>query len=189
MEIFGETIAASCPIWPSRSAPGSSAARPGLIRLRDQMEELEAQRLIATGSSLDRVRLRGPRRARRGRAENRPQGLMPDEIAEDVFAQHLYAPDLPDPDLLIRTSGELRISNFLLWQLAYAELVFTDRRWPEFGPDDLREPWPHTRRASAVSEPDDGAPLADPDCRALLPVVFVVIWAGVGGDRSWSSPR
>ena len=45
---------------------------------------------------------------------------------------------MPDPDLLIRTSGELRISNFLLWQLAYAELVFVDRLWPDFGGDDLR---------------------------------------------------
>ena len=45
---------------------------------------------------------------------------------------------MPDPDLLIRTSGELRISNFLLWQLAYAELVFIDTLWPDFGADDLR---------------------------------------------------
>jgi undecaprenyl diphosphate synthase len=64
--------------------------------------------------------------------------LGPDEIDEDVVARHLYAPELPDPDLLIRTSGELRISNFLLWQVAYSELVFTDRRWPEFGTEDLR---------------------------------------------------
>jgi undecaprenyl diphosphate synthase len=55
-----------------------------------------------------------------------------------VLAKFLYAPELPDPDLLIRTSGELRISNFLLWQLAYTELIFTERRWPEFGEDDLR---------------------------------------------------
>ena len=50
----------------------------------------------------------------------------------------LYAPELPDPDLLIRTSGELRLSNFLLWQLAYAELVFVETLWPDFGEDDLR---------------------------------------------------
>jgi undecaprenyl diphosphate synthase len=65
-------------------------------------------------------------------------GLSSDEIDEDVLSRYLYAPELPDPDLLIRTSGEQRISNFLLWQLAYSELVFTERRWPEFGPDDLR---------------------------------------------------
>src|SRR5947208_20808 len=51
----------------------------------------------------------------------------------------LSAPDLPDPDLLIRTSGESRISNFLLWQLAYSELVFLDTLWPDFGPEQLRE--------------------------------------------------
>jgi undecaprenyl diphosphate synthase len=64
-------------------------------------------------------------------------GLEAGEIDEDAFARALYAPDLPDPDLLIRTSGELRISNFLLWQLAYAELVFVDTLWPDFGADDL----------------------------------------------------
>ena len=65
-------------------------------------------------------------------------GVEPGAVDEDVFASHLYAPGLPDPDLLIRTSGELRISNFLLWQLAYAELVFVDTLWPDFGEDDLR---------------------------------------------------
>jgi undecaprenyl diphosphate synthase len=65
-------------------------------------------------------------------------GLRPDEIDEDVFAVYLYAPDMPDPDLVIRTSGELRMSNFLLWQLAYSELFFADTLWPDFGADDLR---------------------------------------------------
>jgi undecaprenyl diphosphate synthase len=60
-------------------------------------------------------------------------------LDEEAFARYLYAPDLPDPDLLIRTSGELRISNFLLWQLAYAELVFVDTLWPDFGEEQLRE--------------------------------------------------
>jgi len=55
-----------------------------------------------------------------------------------VFAENLYAPELPDPDLLIRTSGELRISNFLLWQVAYSELVFVDKLWPDFDERDLR---------------------------------------------------
>ena len=66
-------------------------------------------------------------------------GVEPQEIDENVIAANLYAPSLPDPDLLIRTSGELRISNFLLWQIAYSELVFVDRHWPDFGPRDLRE--------------------------------------------------
>jgi undecaprenyl diphosphate synthase len=56
-----------------------------------------------------------------------------------MFAAQLYAPAMPDPDLLIRTSGELRISNFLLWQLAYSELVFVDTLWPDFGPRQLRD--------------------------------------------------
>jgi undecaprenyl diphosphate synthase len=58
--------------------------------------------------------------------------LDPDRIDERVVARHLYAPDMPDPDLLVRTSGEFRISNYLLWQLAYAELHFTDVLWPDF---------------------------------------------------------
>jgi undecaprenyl diphosphate synthase len=65
-------------------------------------------------------------------------GVEAREIDENVFAANLYAPELPDPDLLVRTSGELRISNFLLWQLAYAELVFVDRLWPDFDARDLR---------------------------------------------------
>jgi undecaprenyl diphosphate synthase len=65
-------------------------------------------------------------------------GIDSAEIDENVFAAHLYAPEMPDPDLLIRTSGELRISNFLLWQLAYTELVFVDRLWPDFDSRDLR---------------------------------------------------
>jgi len=60
------------------------------------------------------------------------------ELDEETFASFLYAPEMPDPDLLIRTSGELRISNFLLWQLAYAELVFVDTLWPDFGEVELR---------------------------------------------------
>jgi len=60
------------------------------------------------------------------------------EVDEETFASYLNAPEMPDLDLLIRTSGELRISNFLLWQLAYAELVFVDTLWPDFGEDQLR---------------------------------------------------
>jgi len=66
-------------------------------------------------------------------------GVRAEEVDEDVLAVYLYAPDMPDPDLLIRTSGELRISNFLLWQLAYSELVFVDTLWPDFGESDLRQ--------------------------------------------------
>ncbi len=65
-------------------------------------------------------------------------GVRAEDVDEDALAAQLYAPELPDPDLLIRTSGELRLSNFLLWQLAYAELVFVETLWPDFGGDDLR---------------------------------------------------
>lgn len=58
--------------------------------------------------------------------------LEPKKITEDTLAQHLYLPDVPDPDFMIRTSGEMRISNFLLWQLSYAELYVTPVMWPEF---------------------------------------------------------
>jgi len=61
------------------------------------------------------------------------------EINEDVFAQHLYTKNMPDPDLLIRTSGEMRISNFLLWQISYTELVVTPTLWPDFRKKDFFE--------------------------------------------------
>jgi undecaprenyl diphosphate synthase len=62
----------------------------------------------------------------------------PDD-GEAEFAQYLYGPDLRDPELVIRTSGEQRLSNFLLWQSAYAELHFSPKLWPDFGPEDLQE--------------------------------------------------
>jgi len=58
--------------------------------------------------------------------------LDPAEINEQVFAQHLYTRNVPDPDLLIRTSGEMRVSNFLLWQISYTELLVTQTLWPDF---------------------------------------------------------
>ena len=70
--------------------------------------------------------------ARVGRGE-----LRPEQIDEKLFAQSLYASDLPDPDLLIRTSGELRLSNFLLWQSSYTELYVTPKLWPDFARADL----------------------------------------------------
>jgi undecaprenyl diphosphate synthase len=60
------------------------------------------------------------------------EGVAADKVDERAIGSHLYYPDQPDPDLVIRTSGEYRISNFLLWQLAYSELVFTDVLWPDF---------------------------------------------------------
>jgi undecaprenyl diphosphate synthase len=63
--------------------------------------------------------------------------LDPDKIDESVFADYLYDPELPDPDLMIRTSGELRLSNFLLWQLSYSEFYITDVLWPDFNRDEF----------------------------------------------------
>ncbi len=75
-------------------------------------------------------RSRAPRGASRPRS--RPARLQPQDVTAELIAQNLDAPDLPDPDLLIRTSGEQRLSNFLLWQAAYSELVFVPIYWPEF---------------------------------------------------------
>lgn len=63
--------------------------------------------------------------------------LKTDEISETMVNNHLYTESLPDPDIMIRTSGEMRISNFLLWQLAYAELFITETLWPDFGKEEL----------------------------------------------------
>jgi len=65
--------------------------------------------------------------------------LNPEDINQDVFRMNLETKDIPDPELLIRTSGENRISNFLLWQIAYAELYFTQTLWPDFRKQDLYE--------------------------------------------------
>ncbi|MBO6088272.1 isoprenyl transferase [bacterium] len=65
------------------------------------------------------------------------KGLKPEEITEDVISQNLYTSDIPDPDLLIRTGGELRVSNYLLWQIAYSEILVVNEFWPEFGRDNL----------------------------------------------------
>jgi len=87
--------------------------------------------------------------ARRGK-------LRPASIDERTIERHLYAPDMPDPDVLVRTSGEYRISNYLLWELAYAELVFTDVLWPDFRREDLfaaiREYQGRSRRFGAIDE-------------------------------------
>ena len=64
-------------------------------------------------------------------------GLTPEEVDEATFARYLYAPEVPEVDLVIRTSGELRVSNFLLWQIAYAEFYVTDTLWPDFSPEEF----------------------------------------------------
>jgi undecaprenyl diphosphate synthase len=75
--------------------------------------------------------------ARKMASEAAAGRLDPEQIDERLFTSSLYTVDIPDPDLLIRSSGEMRISNFLLWQLAYAELYFTDVDWPDFDRNEL----------------------------------------------------
>ncbi len=65
--------------------------------------------------------------------------VMPQDLNEETFGEYLYTAGMPDPDLFIRTSGEMRISNFLLWQLSYAELYFPAKYWPDFGKQDLED--------------------------------------------------
>jgi undecaprenyl diphosphate synthase len=81
--------------------------------------------------------------------------IDPEEIDADGFADCLQTAGIPDPDMVIRTSGELRLSNFLLWQSAYAELLFIDTFWPDFGRSDLeaaiREYWRRDRRFGAIT--------------------------------------
>jgi undecaprenyl diphosphate synthase len=76
-------------------------------------------------------------------------GIPSDQITEELISQYLYTEDMPDPDLVIRTSGEFRTSNFLIWQAAYAEWHFTPVLWPDFGPDHLQraiEDYQHRER-------------------------------------------
>lgn len=93
------------------------------------------------------------------------QGIPPDQIDESVVAANLATAGLPDPDLIIRTAGEMRISNFLLWQAAYAELCFVPHYWPDFGPDHIDEALltfsRRTRRFGAI--PDDEQDSAPPN--------------------------
>ncbi len=140
MEIFGETI--------DREFPDlvRQGVRVRFIGRRDRApDELQRKMASLERQTTENTRLRlwiafdyGGRaeivEAARKLVES---GVEPREIDENVFSDNLYAPDMPDPDLLIRTSGELRVSNFLLWQLAYTELVFVDRHWPDFSPRDL----------------------------------------------------
>lgn len=72
--------------------------------------------------------------------------LAPDDLTPDLFSEYLYTKGMPDPDLLIRTSGEMRISNFLLWQIAYSEIYITDILWPDFRKEALLEAVRHYRK-------------------------------------------
>ena len=100
-------------------------------------------------------------RAVRRLAEDARDGkLEPQSVTPDVFASYLDTHDIPDPDLLIRTSGEERLSNFLLWQLAYSEFYFTDVLWPDFTKEELAKAIEYyngrDRRYGGVEKKEDG---------------------------------
>jgi undecaprenyl diphosphate synthase len=141
MEIFAETIERELPDL------AEQGVRVRFIGRRDRAPETLRQRMAAMEDRTElntRINLWVAfdygGRAELVEATRRivESGVDASEIDENVFAANLYAPELPDPDLLIRTSGELRISNFLLWQVAYSELVFVDKLWPDFDERDLR---------------------------------------------------
>ena len=112
---------------------------PGLISVIDELEEKTKD---FTGLTFTIAINYGGRdeitRAVRKIAENVKAGITaPEDITEDMISGNLDTAGMPDPDLLIRTGGEERISNYLPWQLAYTEFYFTDVNWPDFGPDEL----------------------------------------------------
>ena len=138
MEIFGETIERELPDLARQGVRARFLGRRDRApeELRAQMEGLEEE--TAHNERLNLwIAFDYGGRAELVEAARRlvESGVEPDE---ESLRANLYAPELPDPDLLIRTSGELRISNFLLWQLAYSELVFLDVLWPDFGMTELR---------------------------------------------------
>jgi undecaprenyl diphosphate synthase len=142
MDIFGETIERELPDlvrqgvrtrFVGRRDRASEGLREGMTRLEEETASNDRLKLWVALDYGGRAELV---EAARRLVE---AGVDADAIDEEAFRANLYAPDLPDPDLLIRTSGELRISNFLLWQLAYAELVFTDTLWPDFGHPELEQ--------------------------------------------------
>jgi undecaprenyl diphosphate synthase len=141
MEIFAETIEREMPDLAAQGVRVRFIGRRDRApdELRTQMEELEETTRENTHLQLW-VAFDYGGRAELVEAARRlvEAGLEPDAVDEERLAEHLYAPEMPDPDVVVRTSGERRVSNFLLWQLAYSELVFVDTLWPDFGADELR---------------------------------------------------
>jgi undecaprenyl diphosphate synthase len=138
MEIFEETIERELPDLCKQGVRTRFIGRRDRApdELRAKMEALEAE--TAANTRLDLwIAFDYGGRAELVEAARRivEDGLAPDDVDEAAITARVEA---PEPDLLIRTSGELRISNFLLWQLAYAELVFVDTLWPDFGENELR---------------------------------------------------
>ena len=141
MELFGETIERELPDLAEQGVRTHFVGRRDRAPewLRDKMATLERE--TAHRDVLDLwIAFDYGGRAELVEAARRiaESAAEPEDIDEALVSRHLYAPDMPDPDLVIRTSGELRVSNFLLWQSAYAEFVFVDTLWPDFGPNEFR---------------------------------------------------
>lgn len=113
-----------------RTADLPASVRKALDRVVDQTAAYRKGTLILALSYGSRTELVDAVRSIAAKVQ--VGDLTPDAIDEQTMADHLYLPDVPDPDLLIRTSGEMRLSNFLLWQLSYTELYVTDVLWPDF---------------------------------------------------------
>jgi undecaprenyl diphosphate synthase len=142
MEILGETIDRELPDLAAQGVRTRFFGRRDRVpgEARAKMSELEAA--TADRDRLDLwIAFDYGGRAELTEAARRlvADGVEPEDVDDDAIAARLSAPELPDPDLVIRTSGEKRLSNFLLWQSAYAELVFTETLWPDFGDADLRD--------------------------------------------------
>jgi len=142
MEIFGETMDLELPNLSRQGVRTRFVGRRDRVppKLQDKMSKLEDE--TAGNNRLDLwIAFDYGGRAELVDAARHliEQGVSAEDLTEEQFSGALYRPELPDPDLLIRTSGELRISNFLLWQLAYAELMFVDTLWPDFGEEELRK--------------------------------------------------
>jgi undecaprenyl diphosphate synthase len=141
MEIFGETIERELPDLVAQGVRARFLGRRDRAPqwLKAKMDALEQATASNARMSLWIAFDYGGRAelvdAARRLLEN---GVEADDVDEAALSASLYEPEMPDPDLVIRTSGEQRTSNFLLWQSAYAEYVFTETLWPDFGPDELR---------------------------------------------------
>ncbi|WP_233581034.1 isoprenyl transferase [Acidipila sp. EB88] len=143
---------------------GRTAELPSEVR--DRMEWAAEATCRNTGTTLTLALNYGSRSelvdAVRALAREVEQGLLrPDQVTEHDIERHLYTRDMPDPDLLIRTSGEMRISNYLLWQIAYTEIFVTERLWPDFRGSHLLEAieafGARNRRFGGLSESEGGA--------------------------------
>ena len=141
MEIFGDTIERELPDLAEQGVRTRFVGRRDRApdSLREQMERLERETVSNRRLNLW-IAFDYGGRAELVEAARRlvADGVDPAAIDDGALEARLYEPELADPDLVIRTSGEQRLSNFLLWQSAYSELVFVDDLWPDFGPDQLR---------------------------------------------------